>query len=200
MTILNVHLEQRRALVASNTAGVFPDGSPGNVSKIFAIPHASSVVAGRGQIGIIFHVYGDCHRAMTDFDGMASRLARSLQAHYLSSCREARRQGVSVSLDTEVVLVGWSRSESCMSALYCRVNDDGSVFQEEKEWIVCPWEANWGEVPTLSASIADMVSVSRLQAQHAERGSPGMGWQGDLTLCEITPESITFTAVKDFCK
>ncbi len=200
MTILNVHLDNRRALVASNTQGVFPDGTHRYASKILALPHASAVMAGRGQVEIWFRVYEACYAAMTDLDGMASKLeARARQAMTLLIA-EAKRQGVTVSLTTEMLLVGWSTSREKMVCHYCRVNDDGSVsVQEHEDWFISPWEHEWGSVPSL-ASHREMASSAQQQAAHSERLYPRMGWLGDLTLCEITPEAITFTAAKDFWK
>jgi hypothetical protein len=207
MTILNVHLEPRRALVASNTQGVYPGGAHNYAGKIFALPHASAVLAGRGQVGIWFNIFADCVAAMTDLDGMAAGLARSAQQR-MAMCRaeaerereKQMRQDEPLRLATEVSLVGWSPSRNEMVAHYCHVDNDGAVtLREMPDGIVSPWEYAWGEVPPC-ASRSEMVASARLQVMHSERHYPGMGWLGDLTLCEITPESITFTSVKDFWK
>ncbi|MBL0918170.1 MAG: hypothetical protein IBJ14_05675 [Hydrogenophaga sp.] len=198
MTILNIHLEQRRAIVASNTQGARPDGTQGNGSKIFALPHASAVVAGRGQLGISFAAYAECHALMADLDGLIDRIAE-IAKRQMGRYREAMaNSGVSFDPETEIVLVGWSPKRKEMVAHRCHVNAEGAITEHAVGGYFAPWEAQWGAAPSIDATSASLTSAAKVQAEHAERVYPGMGWLGDLMLCEITPESITFTSAKNF--
>lgn len=199
MTILNVHLEQRRALVASNTQGVRPNGTEGFASKILAIPHASTVIAGRGQVAIWFNVFAECYAAMTHIDNLAAGLSPTVELKVAMFLEETKRHGVRVSPAMTLLMVGWSASRATMVGHQCDVSEAGEVTQKEFGWHLAPWEQRWGATPDPRTSV-EMVEAARKQALHAKREHPEGAWQGDLTLCEVTPESITFTAVKDFWK
>lgn len=200
MTIINVHLEQRRALVASNTQGYRPDGSHGYSSKIYALPHAQAVLTGRGQLALLFNVFADCNLVMGDFDATAARLGSSMVTRMAELRAEATRDGVpkEVPLMSEVALIGWSVERGRMVCHYSHASDPGPVRAGDLH-MMRTWEDSWGVPPEASTS-DEMAALAKVQAYHAERTWPGKGWLGDLTLCEITPESITFTAVKDFWK
>lgn len=199
MTIINVHLTPRRALVASNTQGVYPDGSTNYMSKIFAFPHANAVMSGRGQIGLVADAFMQCMGAATDLDGMAPIMSASAAKGMAVLGAHAKRADVKVAIETEIALAGWSASKGRMVCHYCRVSSDGACESMELPKMLT-WDERFGVEPNEATNHAEMAALSKLQAKNGEKVWPGMGWLGDLTLCEITPESITFTAVKDFWK
>lgn len=201
MTIINIHLEQRRALVAANTQGVFPgvEGRALNASKVFAIPHANAVVAGRGPLALVFNIFAACH-GLPDLDAVFRDLEPIAHARSALFREEVKRLGAAVSADAEVYLVGWSAYCQRMVCSLCRVHADGRVEVEELGNVWAPWEASWGEKPADLATDEAMARAARLQRSHVEPLHPGQGWGGGLTIAEITPESITFRSVREFWK
>lgn len=65
--------------------------------------------------------------------------------------------------------------------------------------MVSPWDqTKYGE-PTWPTSDSDMVAMSKIQADQAERDEPAPACvRGDLILAELTPTSMVFRTVRDF--
>lgn len=200
MTILNIHRTPKRALIATNTAGIRFDGSQGISTKLFALLHANTLLCVQGQLALGFNVFADCMGAMTDFDGMAKVLEGSARAKFAAVQQEVKAAGVTVNLDTVIALVGWSTSRGAITFLQCSLSSANGVSVEEQDHDrLSPWQVErWGQ-PSLDISTeASMVALAKRQAEAFP--SPQDSCGGDLILCEITPESLTFTSVKDFWK
>lgn len=199
MTIVNIHLEPRRALVAANTEALRPGADIASSSKIFAIAHANAVVTGRGLMPLVLNIYVECH-ALPDLDAMVPKLEDIARVRSTMFRDDVKRLGMQVSVEADAYLVGWSAYCQRMVCYLCSVRDDGSVVVKEQGNVCAPWEPAWGEMPQGLSTNEAMTNAVRLQRAHVEPIHPGQGWGGDLTIAEITPESITFRSVRDFSK
>lgn len=199
MTILNVYLEPNRALVVSNTQGVQHDGAHTNIAKILAIPHANAVVAGRGLLRLWFSLYAECYGTMGDVDALVEFLPGAAERHRSALRSEKDQAGVNMSLDTHVVLIGWSAKRKQMTAHLLHVPEHGEIHMTETpDGMLSPADARWELSADAPSDISGMIGYAKEQARHAELDYPRQGWLGDLTIAQLTQESITFTSVADF--
>lgn len=199
MTILNVHIEPKRALVVSNTQGVQQDGAHTKLAKVLAIPHANLVVAGRGLLRLWFSLYGECYGTMRDLDALVDFLPGAAERHRSALRSEKVQSGVNMSLDTHVVLIGWSAKRQEITAHLLHVPEQGDIRMNEiPEGMLSPADPRWGLSTDAPSDISGMVSYAKEQARLAELEYPRQGWLGDLTIVQVTPGSITFTSVADF--
>lgn len=197
VTILNIHLEKDRALVAINTQAVSVDGtlSHDNAAKIFFLPHASAVIAFRGQLSIGMCVFLDCYASFTRLDGLFQVFEGIVERR----CSDMKHQLAEDYPGSDFVLLGWSPRWSRMVGMQCEYRHTLSTSVVESS--LKPWDDSWSPRPfEWPSTSSEMAAVARHQATHAEPKWPRQGWRGDLTLAEITPESITFTAVKEFSR
>ncbi|WP_332747558.1 hypothetical protein [Hydrogenophaga sp.] len=114
MTILNLHIEQRRVLIASNTEATLINGNVGTMSKLFPIPHANAVVVGRGLVHFIFQVFMDCCLRGVDFDGTVKAFPQIAAARLVDLHAEIKKARVDVPTNLYIVLVGWSTARQEM--------------------------------------------------------------------------------------
>lgn len=200
MTILNVHIERDRALIAANTELVWPDGQKyGNTPKLFALPHADAVFAFAGPISVGHSIYFDCCASRKNLD----ELFEVLESHFKTRCAEFEKQaadaGVAVVMNAMCVLVGWSRRWNQVVGVRCSRFETYS--RSIAESFVSPGDDSWPARPYESPSNdAEMITTARYQAQQAELAWPGHAWGGDLNIAEVTRDAITFRNVREFWK
>lgn len=199
MTILNIHLEAGRALVASNSEIVRIDGTMGNMCKLFAIPHANAIVCFRGQAALAFTVFIDCFMASTEFDDLAETFGSIAGTRYANFQNEVQLEGVNVALETQVALVGWSQSKGAMDCLLWQLDPSGKAsVSHVDDVILSPWFPEWEKDPVYPTDASAMISMAKRQALQSERAYPGRGWLGDLNIAEITKNSMVLKTVPNF--
>lgn len=200
MTILNIHLDKHRALIATNTDGIRIDGSRGTISKLYSFPHVNAVLCPQGQMVLGFNIFMDLHLSMKDFDAMAKMLEGSARARFSALQDEAAQSGVRVKLDSVVTLVGWSSSKQCMTFWYCSMSmTEGVSVKELDQHMVSPWSIEaWGQPDDIPSTQEGMIEIARQQAQ--ANSSLTDSCQGDLILAEVTRDSIVMKMVREFWK
>ena len=199
MTILNIHVEESRALIAINTHGVRPDGSATTfASKLYALPHANAVIVFRGVISMGLSVYLDCCSTFCDLDEMVRHFPGFCARRFAALDAEAKQAGMPSAPPSQLFIVGWSNRWNKILAL---CSDQGnqprtSLLTGDS---LSPWEPSWGCTPhERPASVEQMVEVSQHQARLAEQQYPGNAWHGDLHLAEIKRDSIHIDVVRAF--
>ena len=198
MTILNVHLQEHRALIATNTDGIGPDGDRGTLSKLYSFPHANAVLCSQGQVALGVNVYIDCLIAMTDLDGMAQMFEGRARARFEALHEEVTRLNVAVNIDTVVALVGWSNLNQRMTFWHCSMSvKDGVKLTELDQSMVSPWPVElWGQPDDALSTEESMLAVARRQA-HAH-SAPEQACGGHLVVAEITKNLIVQKTIRAF--
>lgn len=202
MTILNIHVEQQRALVAVNTAGIHADGtSTISACKLMALPHANAVITFRGHMSLGACVYLDCLSSIKSFDEMLSVFPSIVEKRFADLSDQVAQAQVNVSLDTHVVLLGWSPRWERIVGIQFEYGEHtrlSGISVVDKSF-VAPWNTSWPiELKQVPSTAAEMATLAKLQSLHAEQLYPGSAWHGDLLLAEITRESIQMNIVRDF--
>jgi hypothetical protein len=190
VTILNVALAKDRALIATNTEGVrMVDLVKTRCSKLFPLPHANAVVAGRGQLATIFNVYSDALAQMSDFDCIAKAMQSIVKRRHADLVAEFKRAAIGVDTDVQILLVGWSEARGQMAGYLYTPNATHDLL--ERGGFLSPWEGKWGAAPALDLDPDGMQTLVEQQSTHAEAGDhPGMAWGGDVLLAEVAREYV----------
>lgn len=201
MTILNVHLEKERALVAVNSEGIRIDGSSTSYAcKLHALPLQNAVLALRGHVSMGAGIYLDCCSSFADFDELVALFPKLVERRHQMLKDEVEQAGVQVDLGAQVVLIGWSSRWKQIVGLWCELSDELKVTKLEGSF-VGPWPDHWPPRPhEWPSTVAEMTEVAREQARLAEQHHPGNAWHGNLLIAELTPESIAFRSVREFCE
>lgn len=202
MSIVNVWTSPERALVGVDTEiRNVQSGQLSHASKLFVLPHARLVVAGRG-----LHVFPVSVFAMlaqdpgvNDFDTACDAMAGTLKNAFdmMTAMLEHRRITVEAADSQQIIVAGWSRSQDgALASLWeQRTREDGFHETEIADpGYLCPWEGSQGK-PIEPADAQAMVRLMRDQVDHVRTVCPpGSPIGGRLVLAEITRNAVTVTS------
>lgn len=199
MSILNVHVEKDRALIAVNTEGVHPDGrKTGNAPKIFVLAHTNAVLAFSGPVAVGLRVYFDCCSSLLGLDD----LFKTFEGHFKARCtefqKEAAAAGQPLLHNANCVLIGWSPTWKEVVGIQCSHIDTFSTRLAGSS--LAPLEESWPAPPCgWPSTHAEMIATAKYQSHHAELQWPAHACcRGDLVMAEVTEGSILFTEAREF--
>lgn len=141
MTILNVWVSPSRALVSVDTiAGSARDLSPIPTTKMMPFAHASLIVAGAGNIGLMQNVYWRLAERqdgqLVDYDYAAALVPTLIDSLWQDMNRQAASLGIparAFSPFQSVVLVGWSRARGRMCGQYQSLHPGETLFRRPSQ-------------------------------------------------------------------
>lgn len=185
MSLLNVHVNERRALVAVDTDGITPEGDHYDIAKMLPLYHAGVLFACRGDRRFLHDVFKLFYLAAAPcgYDEIVS--------HMPIACADAiaswNAEG-GASTPYQVVVVGWSSAEGRMRGrIYTGNTGDTAGFDcSELGARVIPWEF------PQAAPVPDSVDVIRelASAQAPWLRAKGAAGGGRLLVAEVTRDSI----------
>jgi hypothetical protein len=185
MTILNVAIDEHRALIGTNTASVRHDGAVTAGCKLFVFPQAPAALCGRGQLVVTLNLFADLFVTMAGFDEMAKCLPAALQRRHAVSVTEIVDAGRPVPHDYECAFVGWSNAAQRMAAMHYKAVDgqELQIVDLTELSVVSPWLPEWGErgAPLDQGALLDLM---QFQSQHMQGPMDACG--GHAVLAELT--------------
>lgn len=210
MSLVNIHIERYRAVIAVDTtakglAAGAPEVHSWRAAKMVPFPHAGMVIAGRGDLAITGLLASILlfEPATVDIDIMESRFVefaklanKERQALYASHGNPALPdylQGAS-----ELFAVGWSPTRGQMVALTCDITPDGEASLEPVEsWCAAPhvWDSV-EDVPEMRSG-QQMVDVAMEQVRRFRELHPGAPIGGKLLFTEISPKEMSTRVLRD---
>lgn len=137
MSILNVLVTPKRALIAVDTDSLDLDGSRSNFSKLLTIPHARVVLAIRGDRRFLFDMFKAYFLGtrLENFDQVIEA-APSMLASVLTGFREEGAHG-----KYQLVIAGWSPKRGRVAGWYYLGDIDSDDCDiEELGARIIPWE------------------------------------------------------------
>lgn len=204
MSLVNIHLQPNRALVAVDTEVLYAKGGGyGPGAKMALLPHANSLLAIRG-LNIVLGM-AHFHAVLTGpatFDSLAEAMPGYL-AHglnYLESDAQnlfGKSAADAGAFNQELYLVGYSdqRGRMCALVLSSKGSKDISVFElEERDAHFAPWTEAWGE-PIDPNTPERMRFISQVQVDKGAAMVPDAPIGGRLLLCELTKDEAKFSSL-----
>lgn len=155
-------------------------------SKLVSLAHYNAVVACRGELSFLAHVFVNCFLAPeSGFDGLLHSWRRRLAeatANYLQMANANQFDAGAVG--HEVVLLGWSQSRGkpvCLAASRRSTNDEFDV-----EEVTCRLAPDPGREVLDLSDLSAMELLARDQVRTVRRENPGEPIGGKLLLAEVT--------------
>jgi len=183
MSLLNVWLEPGVALIGVDTDGVDVAGVRRNVGKLFPIPHAGCVLAGRGESRFLGCIAAAICSMGEEFDDLAAVLKR-LADQTVSELRPMG--GIPEGLKLELVLVGFSWARNRMAGIELELEPGAAQFAQDEIELehVTPWDDSLAALPSPS-SPANMAVLARAQARLLRSMGPNVAGGGKLIIASI---------------
>lgn len=204
MSILNVWIEQDRAVVAVDTGAMSAvDGSVSRCVKLLPIMHQSAVLAVRGTNLFFSMLFMRLADLPGDFDALVCAIER-LSMDTLATMRElysGQLERPEIIEGFEVVLVGWSPAKGAIYGVSCaRSPESGEVVIDEFPMsYVAPWDTSMWSVPDPKTP-AEMVAVSRIQANLlATKAKDTSAADSDLVIAKVHRHRVTLELRPRFC-
>lgn len=205
MTVCNVWISAERAMVSVDSMCEHPDGSCGERSKLFLVPHALAVLSGRGRIdylaAVLQRIAVDGGNFDEVADSMPSTMHSAQESMVAAGVKEIGGQvfwWVGYSARSRRILA-WRYERPCSTApievrSLPRSGAAGATLS--------PWEpSEQGEPPCEPDDDAGALRLARLQVSHWQPRSRAFG--GRLLVAEINAAegkrpSISLRDVGDF--
>lgn len=209
MSLVNIHLQPNRALVAVDTEVMYAKGGGyGPGAKMALLPHANSLLAIRG-INIVLGMahFNAVLAGLATFDAMEEAMPGYLTMglSYLESDAQALFGKPALeagAFDQELYLVGHSdrRGRMCALVFSSKGSKDVNVFElEERDAHFAPWTEAWGE-PIEPDTPERMRFISVVQVENGGAMQPDAPLGGRLLLCELTKDEAKFSSLGELSK
>jgi len=191
MSILGCWVAPTKVIVHVDTLGGNGLAGAGGISKLFTFAHASTVLAGRGNVaflGMVFMLLQP--RVGLGFDDLEDEMPATLQA--------------AIDLDTKalmrgpqnVLLAGYSRRHERMVARYWEL--DSSIGRIAKHLVepavIAPGRGGDGAFRGLP-TFQDVAALARRQVAYAREEQPDWPVGGELICAEIARGTMTISTV-----
>lgn len=164
------------------------------VEKLVELPHAKSVIAGRGAVDVLHAIAKVLERERTDFDGMRERLKSLVSAVVLDFQASLRSAHIPFEpFGQEIVLVGLSKSARRICAARFFFEGD-QYYMEDHERGCAP-----GDGIDLSAIAREpfskdaMLQAARRQVAWGRENGQAHILGGSLIHAEITPKRVVIS-------
>lgn len=206
MTILNVHVSPQRALVGMDTRVVNTITGVGfDTSKFGMIPESNVLFAWRGDRAVHANIFSQffCAWNHIDFDFIRSSLPEVVPHAVDAYCKAHAQAVIEQELPPELVdssnlrriellVVGWSNTDSEMRALLCEMTPDSSAAHVRPVVDrLAPTNCLEPSERAVVSSIGAMERAARLQfARISELGYGDQGFGGDFLIAELSRDEI----------
>lgn len=190
MSLLNVHVNEVRALVAVDTDGITPAGEHYDVAKMLPLYHAGALFAARGDRRFLHDVFKLFYLASAPcgYDEIADHMPMACASAIASWNAEG-----GAPTPYQVVVVGWSKADGRMRGrIYTGDTGDAEGFDcGELGARVIPWDFE------RTAPVPDSVDVIRELAREQAPWlrAKGAAGGGRLLVAEVTENSIKVTDI-----
>lgn len=186
MSLLNVWIKPREALVAVDTEGVGGDGSRKPMSKVMTLPHLNAVIALRGNahfLGALLHVC--LSRTIASFDELLAEMPGNLALADALVPAALRHPEFP---DTELIVVGWSLERSRMlGRLFAKRGEEQEFSGHDTEGCIAPYDAaTMAHLPRTEHAV-QKIARAQVRYMRSERNIGG----GVLILCRVDRQAVT---------
>ena len=211
MTLCNVHVSSKRALVAVDTLQYSSDGkplyrwstgAPREGAKIHPVPHANFVLTGRGASALFSYLSAQFESA-TNLDETIKRMPDLLR-RASSTLRTIIGPGRGTYPRDEVHLVGWSNERGHMVAAtwhsdcgFATVDDPmimGSEIEGRSGYRLAPSLPHTpGAHVALPNSVKTMREYARQQVEFYRADQTSVSYGGRIVVADMTEHGMTLT-------
>lgn len=189
MSICNVWIGERSALVTVDTAVIDKSGRRFHASKLMLLPHAMTALTVRGAVGFLSLAYAHLADACCDFDAMDAgmiELLNKLHAQLVATHPEVMRDFM-----CEIAMVGPSMrnvNELAGVTYQCAPGATAFVRLPIDRARIHGAPPEWTTMPDISSAAA-MEAVARMQVEYFQRTQPDAAIGGRLLCAELTRDS-----------
>ncbi|MGN7918866.1 hypothetical protein [Lysobacter sp. 22409] len=193
MSLLNVVVGDGIAwlCVDTNSRSVAGDHSF-QQSKMVSLAHHSAVIACRGELSFLAHVFLNCFLTPEqDFDSLLESWRRRLAeatAGYLQMAEANKWEAAAVG--HEVVLLGWSNTRGQPVCLAARRQSAKDEFETTE--VTCRIAPAPGRKVSNLSNLSEMEALARDQVHAVRRDNPGEPIGGKLLLAEVSRGKVAF--------
>jgi hypothetical protein len=194
VTIINIVLEPRRAVVATDSlARLHGELLPFN--KLLPVGHFNALVACRGNGGFLAFLYlricvaTTFDQAAVVFPAVLAEAWASFKLHALPRLDAATLSLMAKAGGQEVYFVGWSERAAAMRG-WCYEIDAASDRIDAKAIVgnsTAPWHDERLAHLELPTSTEKMLALARAQVRLGRELEPELSCGGRLTIAELTP-------------
>ncbi len=209
MSIVNVWMRQKYALVGVDSIAIGPEGEATEVSKLLPLAHAGAILASTGTYMFANLFFSTLHYSGLDLDGMVDRIPDFLPLVYRETLQRAEQWGVRFLGSPEqqsCLIVGWSKSKGRMIGRYYWQVEASKGFEEREielgSGYVQPTHADprWTErlagLPAPSTPAA-MGRYAQEQTRIIREFIPEIHAGGRFIVAELTRDRMTIAPVCD---
>lgn len=198
MTQLIAWVSPKRALVAVNTQDYGDARGAAESSKIYFLPHANTVMAGRGHAALHLAAFVQVQMVSPkDFEGIVALLPHALSQIFPDLVQRASETDqvdlAGWSAAQELYVIGWSPQQGRMRNAAFVKNPGESVFRQSEfgPYLIAPWEDQLGPVrePSSIAAIEKIAGTAHRVLSH--KGGPSACLGGRLVIADITRDAVT---------
>lgn len=204
MTLINVHLTPKRAIVLTDTLCSRGDQPSGFGSKLTWLPHLHAIVATRGRT----MTQADAEMGLNGIlplqrglESVPDELPEHLRIWTQFRADDLRREGRCLDLSAQVFVVGWSRAERHARAWRFFSDNDFDAEELPEGFHIEP-DVSGGKLPR-NVTPQQMIEAAKIQKKAMDRqaqstgdGGPCIG--GELWACEITFAGFNLKRVHTF--
>lgn len=206
MTILNLHVSPTRALVGMDTRVSHTiTGDAFDASKFGLIPECNVLVAWRGERNVHANIFVQlfCARNQINYDVVVKELGGfipQIVENYLGALSAAAAQQDAELTTTdfdlmrriELLVVGWSKEKSRMSAVLCEMKPGDEVATlSEVASRLSPANCLEPAERIEPSSIGAMERIARAQLRGiTELGYQDQGFGGSFLIAEVTKDDV----------
>lgn len=199
MSLLNVWLDNERALVGVDTDALAPGGVRVRVNKIMLLPTLNAVLAGRGAASLLGCVYVQLMALpqAADFDFIAAALPELVEKAFDQIRGPLRNEDpATYRAAHEIVLVGWSPKLGRMRAIEVVRPAGGSAFtvEETEKHYIAPWDEKIKSAPD-PTDIHSMAELAVAQVALIRGAYPNAAAGGQLIVAELREVSMVLRTV-----
>lgn len=200
MSLVDVWLQPERVVVAVDTRSqVMRTGEFFDASKLLPVPHANTVLTGRGHdvyLTVSLSLVVQSARG-TDFEAVEAVMPEVLvhAARFMSSNIKSFGPGAAALEQQEILIAGWSTKQGRGRAVMYKQEsfDAGFVASEIAEGWASPWTDAWGAAPSIE-SLDDLEAMAKDQVRRMRKVDPLAAIGGRLLLADITAAGMSITA------
>jgi len=209
MTILNCYVDQRRALVASDTRSIVAGSEPVHVQKLFPLPHLNAVIAFRGSCLFFICAYSAIWGATPEPSDLAAQAPSLLQKAYQEALIIAEKRGLTdvdhLHGSQEMMLAGWPKMNPAPFACLYANRPSQTEFMAERIELGGDYKApidldgSFGAGNMPCSTVEEMVQLALVQKALMERYYPGHAAVpgGNLIVAEIRGGGMTIATACD---
>lgn len=190
MSLINAWCWADHAYIATDTDAKL-GAQTMSVSKLFYLPHANLVLAGRGQgffTQVVFSkitlsgcsCFDEANEILAPAIGQAADEVKAFEAQHPEQAMFDGR--------SQLVLLGYSHAKASFQLSVAELEKPrkAEIAVRQNHAVLMPWEPSWGRSPvSAESSRAELVRAMGQQAARLREFDSSVGTGGRIMLCEI---------------